>query len=159
MRRQASSSVVVVDVRSTLLLLILTLMLPSSVAPWSYRKSEEWLSSFPSCRGKSQSPINLPDPCQREDFYESAEDGGRVLVPAALLNDSLGIQFIGYDVDLSTDRLELVNTGHTLALTLRNSDESPGDGSPGVRLSPDPSSSFYQFAQLHFYAVRFKKVR
>ena len=52
-----------------------------------------------------------------------------------------------YDHDLPEDRLDLVNTGHTLSCKLRGSDESPNDGSPGLYFQQE----FYQFSELHFH--------
>jgi len=113
--------------------LLLALLAVSGVSTWSHANSLDWPQEFRACGGAAQSPIDLPDICDR--------NGGVTVDPQQ------AIEFSGYNVDLPAEKLDLVNTGHTLSLKLRNSDESADNGSPGIHYK----GNFFQFSELHFH--------
>ena len=99
------------------------------VNSWSYVNSKDWPLQFPGCAGSSQSPINLPGVCD-----------SRVTI-----DPKLTLEF--RDMCLPTNRLDLVNTGHTLALKLRDSIEVVNYQAPSVIFKEET----YQFYDLHFH--------
>lgn len=105
----------------------------SSANPWTHLNQLDWALNFPSCGDSKQSPIDLPDICST---------GSPIII-----DRGQKVEFYSYGFDLPEDRLDLVNTGHTLSLKLRHSEESANDGSPGVLYK----GAFYQFSELHFH--------
>ena len=119
--------------RVCVILMVSLLSHLSSVSSWAHNNTAGWADEFPHCGGKNQSPIDLPDVCTKK--------GGVKLDPG------LAMEFYSYGFDLPESKLDLVNTGHTLSLKLRNSDENANNGSPGVKFR----DNFYQFSELHFH--------
>lgn len=114
-------------------LMVCLLLCLQDVSSWSHVSNSRWSEEFPACAGHMQSPIDLPDACK---------PGSGVIV-----DTSLRVEYSKYEYDLPEDRLDLVNSGHTLSCKLRGSDESPNDGSPGVWFN----GQFFQFSELHFH--------
>ena len=118
-------------------LLLLTVSITSHQAhAWGYVDQEGWsLLNGATCDGKKQSPIDLPDICQK---------GSETRV-----NPRLSLQLINYDIDIPPSVLRMKNNGHTAIITLKDS-KRPNPWNPKISGSV-VSEDEYQLIQLHFH--------
>lgn len=101
---------------------------------WNYLNQEEWKHSYPSCGGRSQSPIDIKDVCL-------PNSGVRV-------NESLRVNLINYETHPRAGFV-LTNNGHSAQLSLNGGTEH-SESAPKLT-GPAVDNQVYQFAQLHFH--------
>lgn len=102
---------------------------------WAYEDQSSWPQS---CRGRYQSPIDLPDICYPKSDNKVTIDEGIRYDPQ------------GYNQLLPYQRMSILNNGHTVSVTVNGWDELRDDV-PSLSLSTSKGRTTYQFCELHFH--------
>src|SRR5688572_18580363 len=75
---------------------------------WGYVDQAGWSSlNDSSCGGRKQSPIDLPDVCDRNSRTK--------------VNPRMNLHLINYDMDIPPSVLKMKNNGHTAVIQFRDS--------------------------------------
>ena len=119
----------------TVVLLLISLT-KTSHAGWGYIDQDGWSKLHDSsCGGKKQSPIDLPDVCDKDS--------------ATVVNPRMNLDLINYDSLVPASVMTLKNNGHTAVIRFRDS-KTPNAWAPKVSGSVVYGQSF-QLLSMHFH--------